>query len=70
MLTATFYYNPNQWSGSIPASSVMVAHRSKSKMHPASFRIVTANIITHYSEKVRERFDSAAERFGVTVALC
>ena len=38
-------------------------------MHPASFRIVTANLKQQYSEKVRERFDSAAERFGVTVAL-
>jgi len=32
MLSANnFNFNPNQWSGSIPASSVMVAHRSISK---------------------------------------
>ena len=32
MLPATFFnFNPNQWSGSIPASSVMAAHRSTSK---------------------------------------
>jgi len=32
MLPAIFFnFNPNQWSGSIPASSVMAAHRSTSK---------------------------------------
>ena len=34
-----------------------------------SFRIVTANLKQQYSVKVRERFDSVAARFGVTVAL-
>ena len=33
------------------------------------FRIVTANHKQQYSVKVRERFDSVAARFGVTVAL-
>ena len=39
MLPATFFnFNPNQWSGSIPASSVMVAHRSQVKKASCYFR--------------------------------
>lgn len=36
----------------------------------AKFRIGSATNLTNYSVKVKERFDSVAARFGVTVALC
>jgi len=42
MLSAIiFNFNPTQWSGSIPACSVMAAHRAKVKKHSVVLCVVS-----------------------------
>ena len=60
---------PQFLSSSVERYIDIVEVSGSTPLGTTSLRIVTATLKQQYSVKVRERFDSVAARFGVTVAL-